>query len=69
MDGDWEQLARDAEVVIVGKRIGDPVRLAQVVRADQLVIDLVGLEALGSAVRPWSGSPAPRAASGASTGA
>ena len=71
MDGDWEQLARDADVVIVGKRIGDPMRLAQVVRADQLVIDLVGLEALGTAaVRPWAAtSPAGRDGRPASLGA
>lgn len=55
MDADWELLAREADVVIVGKRIADPLQLARVIHADQLVIDLVGLDALGpAALRPWA---------------
>ena len=69
MDGDWEKLAAEADVVIVGKRIGDTQRLAKVLRPEQLVIDLIGLEALTTAVRPWSGPPVSRTASSASTGA
>ena len=62
LDDDWERLGREADVVIVAKRIAEPERLAQGIRDDQLVIDLVGLEALGaSAVRPWaSATPAAR---------
>jgi len=53
MSDDWEAAARDAEVVIVAKRIGDPAQLAGLVRPDQLVVDLVGLDVLEGAVRPW----------------
>ena len=59
MADDWEATAASADVVIVAKRIGDPSRLAELLRPSQLVIDLVGLDALGSALRPWV-----RAASG-----
>jgi GDP-mannose 6-dehydrogenase len=61
MDGDWESLAGKADVVIVAKRIADPARLAQVVRADQLVIDLVGVDTLALALRPWSGEETTKA--------
>lgn len=54
MDEDWEALATDAEVVIIAKRIADPSRIAQVVREDQIVIDLVGIDGLTFAVRPWA---------------
>ena len=54
MAEDWEALATDAEVVIIAKRIADPSRIAQVVREDQIVIDLVGIDGLTFAVRPWA---------------
>ena len=54
MDADWERLAADADVVVVAKRIGDPARLAEIVRPAQLVIDLVGIDALQGAQRPWA---------------
>ena len=54
MTPEWEQLVADADVVIVSKKVDDPARLAQLLRADQLVIDLVGIDALGeTALRPW----------------
>ncbi len=54
MTPEWEQLVADADVVIVSKKVEDPVRLAQCLRPDQLVIDLVGIDALGeTALRPW----------------
>ena len=56
MDTDGEKLATDAEVVIVAKSVVDPRRLAALLRSDQLVIDLVGLDSLNTAVRPWSGA-------------
>jgi GDP-mannose 6-dehydrogenase len=61
MADDWETIVRDADVVIVAKRVGDPARLAGLLRHDQLVIDLVGLDALTGAVRPWArvGRPSP----------
>jgi len=61
MADDWEATVREADVVIVAKRVGDPARLAALLRDDQLVVDLVGIDALTSAVRPWArvGGPAP----------
>ena len=59
MDADWQRLASEAEVVIVAKRIGDAETLAKTLRPEQLVIDLVGLDALRGALRPWSGTSAP----------
>ena len=53
MTEDWESTVQESRVVIVAKRFVDPVRLSTLLRADQLVIDLVGLEELTSAVRPW----------------
>ena len=55
MDADWEAVAANSDVVVIAKRIGDPARLAEIVRGDQLVIDLVGIDALPHAVRPWAG--------------
>ena len=55
MDEDWEALAAGAEVVIIAKRLADPSRLAHAVRENQMVIDLVGIEGLPFALRPWAG--------------
>jgi GDP-mannose 6-dehydrogenase len=57
MVDDWEALVRDTDVVVLAKRVGDPAGLAAALNADQLVIDLVGVEALGSAHRPWVAAP------------
>lgn len=57
MSADWEAAVQAADVVIVGKRIADSARLAAAIRADQVVIDLVGLDALGAVLRPWSATP------------
>jgi GDP-mannose 6-dehydrogenase len=57
MEADWEALVGKAEVVIVAKRLAAPPRLAEIVRADQLVIDLVGLDGIAAA-RPWAASDA-----------
>jgi GDP-mannose 6-dehydrogenase len=62
MDDDWEAAARTADVVIVAKRIGDASRLAAAVRPDQLVIDLVGIDVLAGALRPWTSATAGPAA-------
>ena len=62
MDADWEMLARESDVVIVAKRVGNLARLGEIARADQLIIDLVGVDDLGSAVRPWAGTTRPMAA-------
>lgn len=55
---DWEERIRDADVVIIGKRIGAPGRVAQLLRTEQTVIDLVGIELGRYAVRPWAAAPA-----------
>ena len=56
MDADWEALVREADAVIVAKRVADPELIGNAIREDQLVIDLVGLDALRTAIRPWAGS-------------
>ena len=56
MTDDWTSAVREAGVVIVAKRFVDPSQLSRLVRADQLLIDLVGVDELTSAVRPWSRS-------------
>jgi GDP-mannose 6-dehydrogenase len=61
MTEDWEAAVRDAAVVVVAKRFPDPGRLAGLVRAQQLVVDLVGLEELTSAIRPWARAAQPPA--------
>lgn len=55
MDADWEALVNDSDVIVIAKRVGDPTRLAEIARADQLVIDLVGIDALPHAMKPWAG--------------
>jgi GDP-mannose 6-dehydrogenase len=57
MDPDWEALASAADVVIVAKRFAEPSRLAATLRSNQLVVDLVGIDALTSARRPWAADP------------
>lgn len=58
MASDWEELAREADVVIIGKRIGDAARLSQILRSEQTVIDLVGIDILSAALRPWAAAAA-----------
>ncbi len=55
MDNDWEALAREADVVIIAKLVCEPPDLHAVLRPEQLVIDLVGIDGLHDAVRPWAG--------------
>lgn len=52
---DWKYALEGADVVIVGKRPDRTEMLAQAIRKEQLVIDLVGIEALGAVIRPWAG--------------
>jgi GDP-mannose 6-dehydrogenase len=56
MTGDWRRPVAQADAVIVAKDLAERQALADSVRADQLIIDLVGLDALSSAIRPWSGT-------------
>jgi GDP-mannose 6-dehydrogenase len=62
MTDDWETTAREAEVVIVAKRVNDVSRLAATVHDQQLIIDLVGLDELRTAQRPWARASATAAA-------
>ena len=55
MDADWEKLASESDVIVIAKRVGDPDRLAEIARPGQLVIDLVGVDGLPQAIRPWAG--------------
>jgi GDP-mannose 6-dehydrogenase len=56
MAPDWEEAVRQSEVVIVGKRLGAPQRLGELLGAEQVVIDLVGVDVPGGALRPWASS-------------
>lgn len=53
---DWETAVSASDVVIVAKAIADPVTLAAAICGGQFVIDLVGIETLVSAERPWAGA-------------
>jgi GDP-mannose 6-dehydrogenase len=65
MTEDWESAVRAAGVVVVAKKFIEPERLANLVTGEQLVIDLVGLDALTSAVRPWGHAAKPQTPAGA----
>ena len=54
---DFEDVVATADVIIVGKRLAEVGRLAGGLRANQVVIDLVGLAELDGAIRPWAASP------------
>jgi GDP-mannose 6-dehydrogenase len=51
---DLEEAVRNAEVIIVGKRMPQLGSLPSLRRPDQLVVDLAGIPELEGAVRPWS---------------
>ncbi|WP_291987304.1 nucleotide sugar dehydrogenase [Luteitalea sp.] len=53
---DWCAAVEAADVVIVAKRLAGTENLAEVVRADQLVVDLVGIDGLRAGFRPWAGA-------------
>jgi len=56
MTSDWRELIKGADVVIVAKRLEGMDDLASVVRDDQLIIDLVGIDGLKATYRPWAGT-------------
>ena len=56
MTGDWRELVKGADVVIVAKRLEDMDDLTSVLRDDQVVVDLVGIEGLSASYRPWAGT-------------
>jgi GDP-mannose 6-dehydrogenase len=66
--GEFPDVIHQADVVIVGKRLPEVASLPGLCRADQVLIDLVGIPELGNALRPWS-STAPPAAVGGRVGA
>lgn len=53
------EVVGDADVVIVGKRVAGIEELPQMITAEQTVIDLVGVEGLNTAVRPWASAYTP----------
>jgi GDP-mannose 6-dehydrogenase len=53
MTEDWEGAVGAAGVVVVAKTFVDPAKLSDLVTSKQLVIDLVGVDTLTTAVRPW----------------
>jgi GDP-mannose 6-dehydrogenase len=52
--GDWQEVVRGADVVIIGKVLPNLDGLPGTLRADQVVIDLVGIDLPGPVQRPWS---------------
>ena len=60
--GDFGDTVRSADVIIIGKRLSEIERFPSLRRADQTVIDLVGIPEIGDAMRPWAGGGAVRAA-------
>jgi GDP-mannose 6-dehydrogenase len=53
MANDWEEITRAADVVIIAKRLVDATHLSRVLRPEQRVIDLVGVDVPGAVLRPW----------------
>ena len=61
----WEAVVREADVVIVGKRLAGLDRLPEVLRENQTVIDLLGVDVNGDVFRPWAAtSPAVHGSAG-----
>jgi GDP-mannose 6-dehydrogenase len=56
---DAEELIGDSEVIVIGKRILTSDQLTRVLRADHIVIDLVGIDIGREAIRPWAGAALP----------
>jgi GDP-mannose 6-dehydrogenase len=57
MSPDFADVTSGAGVVIIAKRIADVTTLTNVVGADRLVIDLVGVPEFVRAIRPWASAP------------
>jgi GDP-mannose 6-dehydrogenase len=52
------EIVGGADVIIVGKRVADGDALKRLLRAEHVVIDLVGISELGDVIRPWTAMPA-----------
>jgi hypothetical protein len=50
----WDGVVREADVVIVGKHLPGLDRLPDVLRENQTVIDLLGVDVKGDVLRPWA---------------
>jgi len=61
-----EQAVNGADVVIIGKRVAGVERLSTLRSSGQTFIDLVGVDGLVEALRPWSGGPESSRASASS---
>jgi GDP-mannose 6-dehydrogenase len=56
---DLDDVLADADLVIVGKRLPGIADLPSRLRADQVLIDLVGIPELEMAIRPWAADALP----------
>jgi GDP-mannose 6-dehydrogenase len=56
---DLDDVLADADLVIVGKRLRGIADLRSRLRADQVLIDLVGIPELEMAIRPWAADALP----------
>jgi GDP-mannose 6-dehydrogenase len=52
-----DDAVRQADVVVVAKRVEGVEQLRTMARPDQTIIDLVDVPALGGAIRPWAARP------------
>ena len=50
---DPEQLIRDSDVIVIGKRVLTAEQLTAALRADQTIIDLLGVDLGREVIRPW----------------
>lgn len=62
VNDDWRGMVSEADVVILAKRLPDTPQILGALRADQFLVDLVGIDANGHVYRPWARSGAAAAA-------
>jgi GDP-mannose 6-dehydrogenase len=51
---DWEALVAESDVVVISKKTVDPSRLVRALQGRPMVVDLVGIDGLPGALRPWA---------------
>jgi GDP-mannose 6-dehydrogenase len=54
MTGDWEKLVAESDVVVIGKKTVDAALLVRALHDRPMVVDLIGVDGLPGALRPWS---------------
>jgi GDP-mannose 6-dehydrogenase len=59
MARDFQDVVGASDVVVIGKLIPEVQLLPDLIRVDQVAIDLAGMAALEKALRPWSSTSAP----------